>query len=222
MELTTKKRNRLPASQFADPANRAYLIFDKSHADNAMSRLAQQRSHMSPARYAAIHRRIRAAQARFGEVHENPLPHQGLLLGLGALAAVGVAYAVYTATKAPAVASVTTAPSGTPATGATNPVTNLVVFNRFTDTNLSNLTVPDVTTGVASKTVWVQVFGGGGGNAYTVQVGGVSLTPGATGTLWYGQIQGGAVQQTAFMASDVSGISADGGQTWVTTPAAAA
>ena len=178
---------------------------------------------MSSARYAAIHRRIRAAQARFGEVHENPLPHQGLLLGLGALAAVGVAYAVYALTKAPATAAVvTTAPSGTPAAGATNPVTNLVLFNRFTDTNLQNLTVPDVTTGVASKTVWVQVFGGNGGNAYTLQVGGYSTTPSTAGTLWYGQIQGGATLQTAFMAADVSGISADAGQTWVTVPAAVA
>lgn len=66
-KITTKKRNALPKSAFADPANRAYPVHDKAHADNAMARLEQQKGSMSPAKYASIKRRIRAAQRRFGE-----------------------------------------------------------------------------------------------------------------------------------------------------------
>lgn len=65
--LTTKKRAGLSAAQFADPANRGYPIQDKAHADNAAARLEQQRKNLSPSKYAAIKRRIDAAQARFGE-----------------------------------------------------------------------------------------------------------------------------------------------------------
>jgi len=66
-KLTTKQRNALPASAFADPANRAYPIHDKAHADDALARLEGQRGSMDADKYAAIKKRIRAAQRRFGE-----------------------------------------------------------------------------------------------------------------------------------------------------------
>ncbi len=65
--LKAKKRNALPAGEFADPENRAYPIHDKAHADNAAARLEQQKASLSPAKYASIKSRIRAAQRRFGE-----------------------------------------------------------------------------------------------------------------------------------------------------------
>jgi len=39
-KLTTKKRNKLPKSDFAG-ADRSYPVFDKSHATNAKARAAQ-------------------------------------------------------------------------------------------------------------------------------------------------------------------------------------
>jgi hypothetical protein len=39
--LTTRQRNSLKSSQFADPKNRAYPIPDAVHARNALSRAAQ-------------------------------------------------------------------------------------------------------------------------------------------------------------------------------------
>tara|TARA_R110002020_G_scaffold30453_4_gene95969 strand:- start:2400 stop:2594 length:195 start_codon:yes stop_codon:yes gene_type:complete len=39
MKLTTNKRNRMRASSFALPEQRAYPINDKAHARNALSRL---------------------------------------------------------------------------------------------------------------------------------------------------------------------------------------
>lgn len=65
--ITAKQRRALPKSKFADPANRAYPIHDKAHADNAMARLEQQKGSMSQGKYLAIKRRIRAAQRSFGE-----------------------------------------------------------------------------------------------------------------------------------------------------------
>lgn len=40
-ELSTKARNKLPKSDFAEPDKRAYPIEDKPHAKNAKSRAAQ-------------------------------------------------------------------------------------------------------------------------------------------------------------------------------------
>lgn len=39
--LTTKTRNRLPDSDFAEPEKRAYPIEDKAHARNAKARASQ-------------------------------------------------------------------------------------------------------------------------------------------------------------------------------------
>jgi len=65
--VSAKQRDKMPASQFGDPANKSYPIHDKAHADNAAARLEQQKGSMSPGKYAAIKRRIKAAQRRFGE-----------------------------------------------------------------------------------------------------------------------------------------------------------
>lgn len=40
-KLTAKKRNSLPASDFAMPSERKYPLNDKSHARNALARVAQ-------------------------------------------------------------------------------------------------------------------------------------------------------------------------------------
>jgi len=66
-KITARQRKALPTSKFADPAERKYPVDTKAHADNAMARLEQQKSSMSPGKYASIKRRIRAAQRRFGE-----------------------------------------------------------------------------------------------------------------------------------------------------------
>jgi hypothetical protein len=41
-ELDAGKRNKLPASKFAEPEKRAYPIEDKAHARNAKARASQQ------------------------------------------------------------------------------------------------------------------------------------------------------------------------------------
>jgi hypothetical protein len=40
-KLTSKARNKLPASAFADPKNRAYPIEDKGHAKAAKARASE-------------------------------------------------------------------------------------------------------------------------------------------------------------------------------------
>lgn len=40
-KLTTKQRNKLPPSAFADPEDRAYPVPDASHARNALARVSQ-------------------------------------------------------------------------------------------------------------------------------------------------------------------------------------
>lgn len=40
-KLTSRGRNRLPSSDFAEPAKRKYPIQDLAHARNALSRVAQ-------------------------------------------------------------------------------------------------------------------------------------------------------------------------------------
>ncbi len=54
-ELSTKTRNKLPASQFAGP-DRSYPIPDKSHAGNAKGRAKQmlRRGVISESQYAKI------------------------------------------------------------------------------------------------------------------------------------------------------------------------
>jgi phage I-like protein len=65
--IKTAQRDKLKASQFADPTNRKFPIQDKAHADNAMARLEQEKSSMSPGKYRSIKARIKAAQRSFGE-----------------------------------------------------------------------------------------------------------------------------------------------------------
>lgn len=55
--LTTRQRKALPASAFAIPSRRAYPITDRSHARNALARVAQ---HGTPAEKAAVRRKVRA------------------------------------------------------------------------------------------------------------------------------------------------------------------
>lgn len=43
-KLTSKKRKRLKSSSFAIPRKRKYPIMDKSHARNALARVAQHGS----------------------------------------------------------------------------------------------------------------------------------------------------------------------------------
>lgn len=64
--LTTSQRNRLPASAFADPANRAYPVPDAPHADNAKARASQMhaRGLMSAAKEARIDARANRVLAR--------------------------------------------------------------------------------------------------------------------------------------------------------------
>jgi hypothetical protein len=76
-ELTTPQRKRLKPSQYADPTNKAYPIHDKAHADNAAARLEQQKGSMSPGKYAAIKRRVKAAQNSFGEQPKKPMRMRG-------------------------------------------------------------------------------------------------------------------------------------------------
>ena len=52
-KLTTKARNKLSASSFADPKDRAYPIEDKAHARNAKARASE---YASPALKAKIDR----------------------------------------------------------------------------------------------------------------------------------------------------------------------
>ena len=40
-KLTSKQRNRLPASDFAEPKQRKYPVNNRSHAKNALARVAQ-------------------------------------------------------------------------------------------------------------------------------------------------------------------------------------
>lgn len=57
-KLTSKRRNSLPKSDFAEPGKRKYPIPDKSHARNALARVSQ---HGTPAEKSkvrsAVHRK---------------------------------------------------------------------------------------------------------------------------------------------------------------------
>jgi hypothetical protein len=65
-ELTTKARNKLPASEFAGPG-RSYPIPDKSHAANAKARAKQQleKGNLSEGAYDAI---VRRANTKLGKI----------------------------------------------------------------------------------------------------------------------------------------------------------
>ncbi len=65
-DLTTKARKALPNSSFALPKQRKLPIQDRAHAVNAMARLEQIKSELSPADYASAKRKIQAAERKFG------------------------------------------------------------------------------------------------------------------------------------------------------------
>jgi hypothetical protein len=54
-KLTTKKRKKLPAKDFAEPKERKYPVEDKAHARNALARVSQ---HGTPAEKAAVRRKV--------------------------------------------------------------------------------------------------------------------------------------------------------------------
>lgn len=57
-ELSTEERNRLPRTSFAIPERRAYPIHDRSHARNALSRVAAYGTASEKIRVRrAVHRR---------------------------------------------------------------------------------------------------------------------------------------------------------------------
>lgn len=73
-KLTTKKRNDLPAVEFAGPG-RSYPIPDKSHAANAKARATQQekKGNLSPAAAAGIKAKAnRKLGASAGRDHYKP------------------------------------------------------------------------------------------------------------------------------------------------------
>ena len=55
-KLTAAARNALPASAFAEPAQRKYPINDASHARNALARVSQ---HGSPAEKSKVKGKVR-------------------------------------------------------------------------------------------------------------------------------------------------------------------
>jgi uncharacterized protein DUF6582 len=57
-KLTSKQRNRLSSSSFAEPKSRSYPIQDKSHARNALARVSQHGSSAEKKQVrAAVHRK---------------------------------------------------------------------------------------------------------------------------------------------------------------------
>jgi hypothetical protein len=58
-KLTSKKRNDLPTSDFAEPGSRSYPIHDESHARNALSRVSEYGTSAEKAQVrAAVHRKF--------------------------------------------------------------------------------------------------------------------------------------------------------------------
>ena len=55
-ELSTARRNKLPASSFGEPGSRKYPMPDRSHAANAKSRAKQQltKGNLSESEYETI------------------------------------------------------------------------------------------------------------------------------------------------------------------------
>ena len=68
MEITTKKRNALPAGAFALPAQRKFPIHDRAHTANAAARLAQAKKAgtISDVDYKTARAAIRRAAKKFG------------------------------------------------------------------------------------------------------------------------------------------------------------
>lgn len=56
-KLTAKKRNRLHASEFAEPKQRKYPITDRNHAKNALARVSQ---HGTPSEKAKVRKKVSA------------------------------------------------------------------------------------------------------------------------------------------------------------------
>lgn len=64
-KLTARQRKSLPKAAFAEPAKRAYPIPDKSHARNALARVAQHGSAGEKAKVrAAVQRKYPAIGKR--------------------------------------------------------------------------------------------------------------------------------------------------------------
>jgi|SRR5579862_5134002 len=68
--LTTKKRNKLPASEFAGP-DRSYPVNDKAHARNAKARAAQFASPAEKAKIDAKADRVLGAAKGMTEVPDS-------------------------------------------------------------------------------------------------------------------------------------------------------
>jgi hypothetical protein len=66
--LTTKQRNRLPASSFAGPG-RSYPVNDRAHAANAKARATQQvkRGKLSPEQASRIRKKADALLNKGGD-----------------------------------------------------------------------------------------------------------------------------------------------------------
>jgi hypothetical protein len=56
-KLTSKTRNNLPSSDFAEPKDRKYPISDRNHAKNALARVSQ---HGTPAEKKAVKKKVHA------------------------------------------------------------------------------------------------------------------------------------------------------------------
>lgn len=65
-KLTSKQRNALPSSDFAEPGSRKYPMPDRSHAANALSRVSQ---FGSPAEKSAVRAK---AKKKFGMGGSSP------------------------------------------------------------------------------------------------------------------------------------------------------
>lgn len=56
-KLSSKTRNKLPSSDFAEPGKRKYPVNDKAHARNALARVSQ---FGSPAEKAAVKKKVKS------------------------------------------------------------------------------------------------------------------------------------------------------------------
>lgn len=63
-KLTTKARNSLPKTSFAEPGKRAYPIDDPNHARNALARVSQ---HGSPAEKKTVRAAVHAKYPSIGK-----------------------------------------------------------------------------------------------------------------------------------------------------------
>jgi len=77
-KLTSKKRNALPSSDFA-VAGRKYPINDKSHARNALARVAQHgTSEQKAAVRAKVHKKFPGiGQSKGGKLTKHEMEHKG-------------------------------------------------------------------------------------------------------------------------------------------------